>query len=248
MAVAISDTPPDYDISYDPQVRLRKLVIPVAGWRPQGRLTMSDIRAQQRENFREWMERNELSVADIHAAAGVPKTTLYSYLDGKSNSLSSTTQDKLARAYETTAAEIFSPQLVPLIGYVAADAEGQVVLTEGDARTDFVLKPPGGTSQSVALEVRGFSMRGFADDGSLVYFEQQRNPPTPDMLGDIVVVETLDGRILVKRLLRGSEPGLYDLESINGPVISDCRIRWAAFPTAIVPKRHAQKIIRRSVA
>jgi SOS-response transcriptional repressor LexA len=66
--------------------------------------------------------------------------------------------------------------------------------------------PPGGTTDSVALEVKGHSMRAIAEDGSLIYFEDQRNPPTPDMLGYYVIAELEDGRVLFKRLLRGSVP------------------------------------------
>lgn len=106
-------------------------------------------------------------------------------------------------------------------------------------------RPPGGTYDSVALEVDGYSMRGWADDGSLIYFEDQRTPPTPDLLGLVCVVETVGGRVLVKRLLRGSEPGAFDLESINGPLMTDVRIVWAAEITAIIPPRQAQRIIKR---
>ena len=58
------------------------------------------------------------------------------------------------------------------------------------------------------------SMRGLADDGALIYFEDQRSHPSSDMLGHVVVVETDTDEVLVKRLLRGSRPGVYDLESI----------------------------------
>ena len=60
-------------------------------------------------------------------------------------------------------------------------------------------------------------MRGLADDGALIYFEDQRSSPSSDMLGQVVVVETDTDEVLVKRLLRGSAPGLYDLESVAGP-------------------------------
>lgn len=135
--------------------------------------------------------------------------------------------------------------LVRIIGRVGANADDEIVMTSAHEAFDFTLPPPGGTSDSVALEVHGHSMRGFADDGALIYFEIQRTPPTADMLGHVSIVETEDGRVLLKRLLRGSGPGLYDLESSNGPTITDVRLRWAAEPTAIVPPKHAQKIIRR---
>mgnify|MGYP000609007956 CR=1 FL=1 len=84
-----------------------------------------------------------------------------------------------------------------------------------------------------------------ADDGALIYFEDQRSPPTPDMLGQIVVVETDTDEVLVKRLLRGTTTGRYDLESVAGPTRQDARIRWAAHITAIVPPWQARRILVR---
>ncbi|MBB3893244.1 hypothetical protein GGQ61_003986 [Phenylobacterium haematophilum] len=87
------------------------------------------------------------------------------------------------------------------------------------------------------------SMRGLADDGALIYFEDQRSSPSSDMLGQVVVVETDTDEVLVKRLLRGSAPGLYDLESVAGPTRRDARLRWAAHITAIIPPYQARRII-----
>jgi hypothetical protein len=136
--------------------------------------------------------------------------------------------------------------MVRIIGRVGADAEGKVIQTDGQEGWDMVPVPPGGTCDAVALEVVGHSMRAIADDGALIYFEDQRNPPTPDMLGYYCIVETEDGRVLFKRLLRGSAPGLYVLESQTGAPIEDVRLRWAADPTAIIPPKQARRIIRRA--
>jgi len=140
------------------------------------------------------------------------------------------------------------PDLRLIIGRVGADPEGTVVMTSADAVFDYAPPPPGGTSASVALEVRGHSMHGWADDGALIYFEDQRTPPTPDLLGQVCIVETEDGRVLVKRLLRGSAPDRFDLESINGPTMSDVRLVWAAEVTAIIPPRQAGRVILRGAA
>lgn len=134
--------------------------------------------------------------------------------------------------------------LVPVIGYVGANPEGIVLFATGDDPTELVPLPPGGAAQAKALKVVGHSMRGVADDGALIYFEDQRTPPTPDMLGHVVVVETDTDEVLVKRLLRGSKPGLYDLESVAGPMRQDARLRWAAHITAIIPPFQARRIIR----
>ena len=50
--------------------------------------------------------------------------------------------------------------------------------------------------------------------------------------------------MLVKRLLRGSRAGLYDLESVAGPTRQDARLRWAAHITAIIPPFKARRIIQ----
>src|SRR5215218_10760033 len=113
------------------------------------------------------------------------------------------------------------PGFVRIIGNVGANPEGLVLYATGDEAGDLAPIPPGGTEMAVALRVVGHSMHGVADDGALIYFEDQRTPPTPDMLGHIVVVETDTDEVLIKRLLRGSRPGLYDLESVAGPMRQD---------------------------
>ncbi len=135
--------------------------------------------------------------------------------------------------------------LAPVIGRVGANPEGDVLLATGQDGCDLAPIPPGGTDRAVALLVAGHSMRGLADDGALIYFEDQRSSPTPDMLGQVVVVEVDTDEVLVKRLLRGSKPGLYDLESVAGPTRRDARLRWAAHITAIIPPFQARRIIIR---
>lgn len=135
-------------------------------------------------------------------------------------------------------------RLVPIIGRVGADTDGAILFATGQSAGDLVPLPPGGGRNAVAVLIVGHSMRGFADDGGLIYFEDQHTPPTPDMLGHVVVVETDQDEVLVKRLLRGSRPGRFDLESLIGPTRRDCKLRWAAHITAIVPPFQARRIIR----
>jgi hypothetical protein len=68
------------------------------------------------------------------------------------------------------------------------------------------------------------------------------------MLGQVVVVETEDNQVLVKRLLRGERRGLYDLESIGSELLQNKRLRWAAHIQAIVPPYRARQIIRKLAA
>lgn len=138
--------------------------------------------------------------------------------------------------------------LVPIVGRVGADPEGRIAYADGQSTGDFVPLPPGGSDASIAVEVSGHSMRGWIEDGSLIYYEETRDPPSDDMLGDIVVVGLDTGEVLVKRLLRGSEEGRFDLESVSAPTRKDVRVAWAADITAIVPPKQARRIIRRGGA
>jgi hypothetical protein len=133
---------------------------------------------------------------------------------------------------------------VPIVGRVGANPDGLVLFATGQDPNELTPIPPGGSDRAVALRVVGHSMRGVADDGALIYFEDQKTAPTADMLGHVVVVETDTDEVLVKRLLRGSRAGLFDLESIAGPTRQDARLRWAAHITAIIPPFQARRIIR----
>lgn len=178
-------------------------------------------------NMRRAMESDPdrgVSMRTIQALAPVLKTTAAWLLDG-------------------TGEESPLADLCPIIGKVDANANGLVIRSTAQAGGDMAPRPPGGTSKSVALEVEGHSMRGWADDGALIYFEEQHTTPSRDMLGEVVVVELDTGEVLVKRLLRGSDAGLYDLESINGATLRDRRVAWAAHVTAIIPPHKARQII-----
>ena len=163
------------------------------------------------------------------------------------------TLEKLAAALQIPIEQLVGPGpsaevLVRVIGRVGANPDDAIIYTTASDADAWAPLPPGGTPKAAAVEVVGHSMRWVAEDGSLIYFEQQRNPPSEDMLGDIVIVETESGQVLVKRLLRGSRSKLYDLESQNGATLRDQRLVWAAEITAVVPPKQARRIIRRDQA
>jgi DNA-binding XRE family transcriptional regulator len=139
-----------------------------------------------------------------------------------------------------------SEEDVEIVGMAGADNEGQRIYGSGQGGLGWVERIPGATKFTVAVIVRGTSMMPYAADGSIVFYDDRRDPPTDDMLGEVVVVGLEDDRVLLKRLLRGSpnKPGCYDLESFNGERIPDQEIAWAAFVSAVIPPRQARKIIR----
>lgn len=200
--------------------------------------------------FKRWMEAIGTNTKQVALKAGVPYTTLASFVQGGTQSLKGETEEKISAAYGDSPDAIFAgqdrggskPALVRIMGRVGADATGSVIMTTAHDLWDMVPPAPGATTKAVALDVRGDSMHTFAENGALIYFEDQRAPLDPELIGVPCVVETEDGRVLVKRPKRGSEPGLYDLESDFGPVIKDVRLTWAAEIIAVVPPRQARRI------
>ncbi len=84
------------------------------------------------------------------------------------------------------------------------------------------------TKKLAAVVVRGRSMEPEFHDGDIIFYEEPNSYDPEKLVGRTVVVRTEDGRTYVKRLLRGSKPGLWDLESHAAPPVHDVRIVWVA--------------------
>lgn len=202
--------------------------------------------SKRAQAFKDWMKAIGTNTKQVARASGVPYSTLASFVQGDTQSLKGDTEHQIANHYGVSTADIFAnaeARLIRVIGRAGADTSGELIHSNADAHYDHVPAPPPGIPANAAIEVFGDSMRATAEDGSIIYFNDQRTPPTPDMIGYPCIVELEDGRVLFKRLLRGSREGVYMLESNIGPPMDDVRIRWAAEPTFIVPAKMARRII-----
>lgn len=133
------------------------------------------------------------------------------------------------------------PKTTTIVGRAGAATDGRVIFAEGQGGFGVVEIPEGATEKSVAIEIEGYS-QGFIADGCLIFYTEVHAAPTDDMLGQIVVIGTPEGYVLLKRLLRGSRPGLFDLESINGPTLRDQKVSWAAHVDSLVPPWRAARL------
>lgn len=196
-------------------------------------------------NLQRILDEAGMSMAELARRADTSRQNIQRWADAE-RKLTAPIAAKLAPILETTPERLMFPEpLAPIVGSVGADPTGAVLHALGDQSTDFAPIPLGGSSRSVAVEVRGHSMRPVAEDGALIYYEDRRDPPTEDLLGQVVIVGVDTGEVMVKRLLRGSLPGTYDLESINGETRRDVRIEWAARIAFVVAPWKARQIIRR---
>lgn len=138
-----------------------------------------------------------------------------------------------------------APEMVEIAGYAGANPDGTIAFAQGQSTGDYAPRPPNGSPTARVLEVRGHSMPFFAEDGSLIWYDDVQSRPSHEMIGHVVVVQLDTDEVLVKRLLRGSAPDLWDLQSISGPLREDARLVWAARITAIIPPLEARRVIVR---
>ncbi len=138
--------------------------------------------------------------------------------------------DTYARAFRVSAAWLLTgigtdgpTDQVELMGFVGA---GQEVYQFDEGGAGMVDAPPGATSSTVAVEVRGDSMLPLYDDGTILYYSRQL--PPEEMIGRRCIIRLEDDRVLVKSLRRGAGPGLWTLVSLNAPDIEDVTVTWAA--------------------
>jgi SOS-response transcriptional repressor LexA len=175
--------------------------------------------------------------------AGVNESTVRSFLDGTTSSMTDRTYAKLSAHYGIPIAYLKGEPggnadpvdwpiigkvigKVPVVGYVGAGAE--IYYPEGDATPLDDVDVIGAGEGAEAVVIRGDSMTpSFRDSDVIVY--QRATYPTRDLLGEECVVRVADGRTFIKILMPGKERGLFSLISHNPamPPITDIAIEWA---------------------
>ena len=138
-------------------------------------------------------------------------------------------------------------RMAPILGQAGAGPDGSVLFAEGQGSFGEVPPPTGSTPNVVALEVVGHSMRGMAEDGWIIFYDEVQ-APNPQLFDELCVCWLEDGRVLVKILQPGREAGLFDLESTSAPTLRDVPVREAALVTNLMPRKSAQKFVRRNPA
>lgn len=134
-------------------------------------------------------------------------------------------RDAIAELYEQLLGRDPSAGQVPLKGYIGAGGE---VFAEEFGGDETVEAPAEAAPETVAARVRGTSMYPTFQDGWLIYWSKQLAPDA--LMNTIVVAQLEDNRIMVKTIMPGSKPGLWNLVSVNPntPPMIDQVVRWVA--------------------
>lgn len=129
---------------------------------------------------------------------------------------------------------------VAVVGRVGAGARVPLIdaFEKGDGLYHVARPPQLPSNGVVAVEVEGDSMAPMYQPGHVLFFRRQANDAVFE--GDIgkpCIVEDAQHHAWVKLLKRGSEPGLWNLISLNPSAESvwDVRVKWAARVLLAIP-------------
>lgn len=149
----------------------------------------------------------------LAAEIGVSQSTVHRWIGGAEPEGGH--RDRLNELFTMLFTEDVDNPQVPLKGHIGAGQRVEAI----EGSPEFVIAPPKANDNTVAARVRGNSMFPMFEDGWLVYWST-RLPPE-EMINKLCIVHLENGEILVKKLLRGSEPWRFHLASLNGPMIEN---------------------------
>lgn len=232
---------------------------PIAKWN-----AFPDYRGMTHDPFidglRRWFSENpSKKPATVSAAAGLDKSTIRKLMGGSVRTpkrenaekiaiqLGMTVEELIAYGGGETAPVIPEPPSVAVPGKVGAGAP--VDLFDGYEKGDGMYHVACPTQLSpngiVAVEVEGDSMEPVYSEGDVLFFSRATHEAVPtEAVNKKVIAQTLDGKVWVKHLKMGSEPGKFHLLSINpsGENMHDVSVRWAAPVRLHLPAEFVERV------
>lgn len=179
------------------------------------------------------------SQARLAEAINTAQTTVSSWERGRTEP---TREDvgRVAQALGLSSSEIETSRTdeaassCPIVGYVGAGA-AMNLFSHGQGPLGFTTSPPGANARTVAAEVRGDSLGSFFNQW-LVFYDDVHAPVSDRQIGELCVCGLSDGRVLVKKIQRARQHGLFHLLSQTEEPILDVPLDWAARVTHMRPR------------
>lgn len=143
--------------------------------------------------------------------------------------------------------EVRTANAVPVRGLIGAGAQIQPdeeqVPPEGLYEISAPFPIPEG---ALAFRVEGDSQWPRYDPGDVVIC-WALGTDVDQVIGWEAAVRTTDGNRYLKRILRGSGRGLFDLESYNAPPIRNVKLEWVARVQGVVRAAEVREIARKQI-
>lgn len=190
----------------------------------------------------DWI-RQQLAIAgktqsDLGAAIGLTGVQVNKVLQG-TRGLKVQEADAIRRFFGYELPEE-RPATVAVTGRVGAG--DQVLLADDYAKGAglFHIQRPSWIPSSgvVSAQIEGSSAEPWALSGDIIFWRRNAMAVLTEDLGRPVVAELEDGRVMLKRLASGTEPGAWSLLSISPthPNLMNVRLKWAARVFPPLPK------------
>lgn len=167
-----------------------------------------------------------LSQQELADELGIERPLISKYENGY-HQIPDHVVERASQRFAVTAAFIrygdTESRLAQVRGRVGAGAHIEAI----DAPPWKYVEVPASWTDAVPLIVDGQSCYPVYEDGDVIVIRGEPRLIEDEFLGKMAVVETHDGLGLLKRVRRGSAPGLYTLESLNAPPIEDITLASA---------------------
>jgi phage repressor protein C with HTH and peptisase S24 domain len=200
---------------------------------------MSSQAERRRRALMNWLVVHSISASALSLAAGMSRAFLSSHSNDYSSDMKVSSWEALAAGASkltgrtVTVGELQGdfdqPQHIEIAFKAGAGAE--IFKVDGDGGFGDTVAPPGFVG--TACMVVGDSGVPMFEPGDVLFIAPAEKP-SERILGKVMVVKIKDGPEMVKRVMRGSRKGRYDLQSINpgSPSLPDraldevAHIRW----------------------
>lgn len=207
-----------------------------------------DLDALFRDAVLSAIEAQGLTIAEAARRSGVRYDVIRDMKRGKSASTSAERAQRIAEGLGFEWPPTQAPRGgIAVAGDVGAGAEVDLVDAYPKGNGKFMIEcPPQLTPHGVvAVQVKGDSMEPAFSEGDILFYSRVSADGVPsEAIGRKVIAETTDGRIWVKQLKIGTEPGLFHLLSLNpiGRNILNAEVRWAAPVRLHLPREFVTEV------
>lgn len=195
----------------------------------------TDTSERRRAALRKFMAARGLKAFSWADKSGVRESTIRGFLAGRARSLNQSTLDRLAKSVGVSVPELLGESersertTVPVVGYVGAgDFYPFDDHAQGDGM-DFV-EVDVSAADPIAVEVRGNSMAPVYRDRDRVICSRLRGADMAGCVGKDCMVALPDGRVLLKKVHKGSRARRFTLLSYSAQEdpIQDVVPEWCA--------------------
>lgn len=197
--------------------------------------------------LRELRDSKDMTIEQLADLTGL-SVSYVSRLEGGTRNLSVKHIESFARALGVQAQSILADETadkvnsVAVMGRIGAGSEiypdDEQVPPEGlyEIETPFPLP-----EDAIAFEVVGESMWPRYDPGDIIICWRQGENAN-SVLGWEAAVKTSEGRRYLKRVLKGAQPGTFDLESHNAQPIRGVELVWIAAIQSVIRSGQWRKL------